>query len=97
MRHNKNKGFTLVELLVVIATIGLLSVVAVVSFSGARMRSRDTSRVAYIKQINDALELYYLQNGIYPTFITPGQVLSSGTTNYLNPVPNNPTPRTDGT
>lgn len=96
MSHRNNTGFTLVELLVVIATVGLLSVVAVVSFSGARMRSRDSNRVAYVKQITSALELYYLQNGIYPTFITPGQNLVVGATTYLNPIPSNPTPRTDG-
>ena len=98
MKKNKQEqGFTLVELLVVIAVVGLLTTVAIISFGGARMRSRDAQRVAYVKQINDALELYYLHNGIYPTLITPGQVLSVGTTNYLNPVPSNPTPRIDGT
>ncbi len=98
MKKNKQEqGFTLVELLVVIAVVGLLTTIAIISFSGARIKSRDAQRVAYIKQINEALELYYLHNGIYPTLVTPGQVLASGSTVYLNPVPNNPTPRTDGT
>lgn len=96
MAKTKLNGFTLVEVLVVIATIGLLSVVAVVSFSGARLRSRDSKRVAYVKQVSSALELYYLQNGYYPTTLTSGQNLVAGTTTYLNPVPSNPTPRTDG-
>ncbi len=96
MINNPTKGFTLVELLVVVAVIGLLSVVAVVSFSGARLRSRDSKRVAYVKQVSSALELYYLQNGYYPTTLTSGQNLVAGSTTYLNPVPSNPTPRTDG-
>lgn len=93
----KIKGFTLLEMLVVVGIVGLLSASAVVIFSNARMKSRDTRRVAYVKQITDALELYYLHNGIYPTAITAGQNLSVGSTLYLNPVPSNPSPRTDGT
>ncbi len=96
IRSNKHFGFTLIEMLVVIAVIGILISISVVAFSAARMRSRDARRVAYVKQINEALELYYLHNGIYPTLITAGQVLSTGSTAYLNPVPSNPTPWTDG-
>lgn len=89
------KGFTLIELLIVIAAIGLLSSIVVVLLNGARIKSRDSRRVAYVKQITDALELYYLHNGIYPTVITTGQKLSVGNTLYLNPVPSNPAPRND--
>lgn len=95
MRPKHTNGFTLVEMIVVVGIIGVLSLVAVVSLSNARLKSRDTKRVAHIKQINDALELYYLHNGIYPTLITAGQNLVVGSTIYLNPVPSNPIPRND--
>jgi general secretion pathway protein G len=65
MKKN-NKGFTLIELLVVIAIIGLLSTLAVVSSNSARQKSRDAKRVADIKQIQTALELYYTEQSEYP-------------------------------
>lgn len=59
-------GFTLIELLVVIAIIGLLSTLAVISFSNARSKARDAKRIADIKEIRTALELYKDQYGQYP-------------------------------
>jgi|GEM_PF-928572 prepilin-type N-terminal cleavage/methylation domain-containing protein len=94
--EQRKSGFSLIEVLVVVGMIGILAAFTVVSLSSARMRSRDSKRVAFVKQINDALEIYYLQNGYYPTAITPGQVLKVGDTVYLNPVPTNPSPRNDG-
>ncbi len=90
------KGFTLIELIIVIGVIGIVAVFTVISVSNARMKSRDSRRVTYVKQINEALELYYLHNGIYPTAITPGQSFVFGSTTYLNIVPSNPMPRIDG-
>jgi len=67
MRIKKNKkGFTLIELLVVIAIIGLLSTLAVVALNSARSKSRDAKRVADVKQIQTALELYFTESSAYP-------------------------------
>lgn len=99
MRENKNqKGFTLIELLVVIAIIGILSTLAVVALSNARVKSRDAKRVADMRQLMSALELYYNDAGAYPTFVTPGQAMTySGTsTTYMAVVPSNPSPNNDG-
>jgi prepilin-type N-terminal cleavage/methylation domain-containing protein len=60
------RAFTLVELLVVIAIIGLLSTVAVVSMSSVRSKARDTKRLADMRQIMTALELYKDTNSYYP-------------------------------
>lgn len=65
-----NKGFTLIELLVVIAIIGLLSSVVLASLNSARTKARDARRVADIKQMQTALELYYDTNKRYPAVAT---------------------------
>ncbi|HKK54015.1 MAG TPA: type II secretion system protein [Patescibacteria group bacterium] len=100
MNKNKNKkGFTLIELLVVIAIIGLLSTLAIVALNSARQKSRDAKRVADIKQIQTALEIYYNDNFEYPANVESGS--SIGTTTgagviYMTGVPTAPTPA-DGT
>lgn len=67
----KQKGFTLIELLVVIAIIGLLSTLAIVALGTARLKSRDARRVADLKQIQTALELFASDNnGGYPASST---------------------------
>ncbi|MBU1146489.1 type II secretion system GspH family protein [Patescibacteria group bacterium] len=65
MFKNK-KGFTLIELLVVIAIIGLLSTLAVVALTSARTKARDSKRVADMKQVQTAMELYYSATNGYP-------------------------------
>lgn len=60
------KGFTLVELLVVMAIIGVLASLAVGSFRTAQMRGRDAQRKSDLKQLSHAFELYYSDYKKYP-------------------------------
>ena len=85
------KGFTLIELLVVIAIIGILATLAVVALSTARSSSRDAKRIADLKQLQTALELYYNDYGSYPTLLSD---LSSSSLpiKYLETIPTSPTP-----
>lgn len=62
----KTKGFTLIELLIVVAIIGLISTLASVALNTARQKSRDVKRVADIRQIQVALEMYFQENQTYP-------------------------------
>lgn len=66
MNRTFSHGFTLIELLVVIAIIGLLSAVVLASLNTARAKGRDASRAQSIHNIQVALELYYVANGMYP-------------------------------
>jgi prepilin-type N-terminal cleavage/methylation domain-containing protein len=65
--QKNKKAFTLVELLVVIAIIGILATLAVVALQQARSRARDSKRVADVKQTQTALELFFNEQGRYPT------------------------------
>lgn len=56
--RKSGRGFTLIELLVVIAIIGILASIVLASLNSARRKSRDARRIADIKQIQLALELY---------------------------------------
>lgn len=59
-------GFTLIELLVVISIISLLSSIVLTSVNSARAKARDARRLADLRQIQNALALYYEGNGSYP-------------------------------
>lgn len=71
MRNKNQKGFTLIELLVVIAIIGLLAGGVMLALASARVRSRDTKRIADIKEIATAMESYFVQCNSYPVVLTP--------------------------
>ncbi len=69
MRRNKRqiqRGFTLVELLVVIAILSVLVSVTLVAFRSSQARGRDAQRKSDLRQITNALELYYSDYGKYP-------------------------------
>ncbi len=63
----KSKAFTLIELLVVISIIGLLSTVAVVSLESSRSKARDGRRLADVRQLRAALEVYFTNHNSYPS------------------------------
>lgn len=80
MRAAKQKGFTLIELLVVIAIIAVLTSIAVVALGSARRKARDAKRVADVKAIQNALELYYQESNGYPSEPDPIELGSDGIT-----------------
>lgn len=59
----KNRGFTIVELLIVIVVIAVLAAITVVAYSNIQRNARDADRVADIASIKKALLLYQVQNG----------------------------------
>lgn len=67
MKGKATKGFTLIELLVVIAIIAMLASIILASLNSARAKGRDSARLADMRQIQAALELYASDNaGKYP-------------------------------
>lgn len=61
------KGFTIVELLIVIVVIGILAALVLNTFSGVQKRARDTTRQTNINAVSTQLEVYYNDKGGYPS------------------------------
>ncbi|MDR2430969.1 MAG: prepilin-type N-terminal cleavage/methylation domain-containing protein [Candidatus Margulisbacteria bacterium] len=60
------KGFSLMELLVVMSIIGMLSAVMLPNLSGAQNRAKETALRALLYNMQAELEGYYLDNNYYP-------------------------------
>ena len=65
-----SKGFTLLELLVVIVIIGLLTIIVIASVNSARAKGRDTKKITEFKSMQNALQIYFSTNGYYPQSCT---------------------------
>jgi prepilin-type N-terminal cleavage/methylation domain-containing protein len=65
--QRNNKGFTIVELLVVIIVIGILALITITAFNGVTQSARDSNREADIKAVHGQLEAFFATSGRYPT------------------------------
>lgn len=63
----KLRGFTLLELLVVMAIIGILAAIGVAAYGGVQAKGRDARRKSDLENTSKALEVYYNDAGRYPT------------------------------
>ena len=90
MRNKNEKGFTLIELLVVIAIIGLLASVVLLALNSARAKSRDAKRLADVRQIASAMELYFNDVNSYPAAVNnkPSALVPK----YIGLLPSAPVP-----
>ena len=63
----KSKGFTIVELLIVIVVIAILATLVIVTFTGIQQKARDSKRQTDVDALDSHLEAFYANNGYYPT------------------------------
>src|SRR5580692_12695939 len=76
---NKNKGFTLVEIMIVVVIIGLLASMAIPAFQKVRTNSQDKAVLNNARQLSAASDQYYLEYG----GSTVSQANLIGATNYV--------------
>ncbi len=86
-RFKSQKGFTLLEMLIVIVIVLVLAIIIVPNLISGPARARDSQRKADMRTIKTALETYYNDNNAYPTSLN---VLTEGTTPYLKTLPTDP-------
>lgn len=78
------KGFTIIELIVVVAIIGIVTGIIMASITNAKAKGRDSKRIADISVIQLALENYYDEYRHYPTALNDSNLINKG------PIPQDP-------
>ena len=64
---NKQSGFTIIELLIVIVVIGILAGLVLTTFNGIQQKARDTERETDVKALHAQVEAFWAQKGYYPS------------------------------
>ena len=82
---NNQKGFTIIELLVVIVIIGILVALALPNLFSAQARGRDTDRKNELKNLQQKLETYFNDNGGYPAQTGYETDISASTDDITDP------------
>lgn len=96
--YSPQRGFTIVELLIVIVVIGILATISIVSYRGVQEQARDAVRESALRTITNGLELYRLDAGHYPNAcnsFNTGCAIANLSTD-LTPMPLNAIPRDPG-
>jgi len=66
-KSHQNRGFTLIEIMVVIVILGILATLIIPRFMGREEEARRTMARVQMESIETALKLYKLDNGVYPS------------------------------
>lgn len=67
-QSSRKKGFTLIEIIIVIIVMAILAAVSIIAYNNAQSRSRDTIRVNDLSNMNNAIKMYYADQKQYPSF-----------------------------
>ena len=83
IKNNRKSGFTLVEIMIVVAIIGLLAAIAIPNFVKARTQAQLNACIANLKQIQGAVEQWALEQKKAPTANVTITDISGNATNFL--------------
>lgn len=72
VKNKDQRGFTIVELLIVIVVIGILAAITIVAYNSVQGKARDQRRLSDASQIRKSLELYRADKGDYPNALNSG-------------------------
>src|ERR1700733_8350568 len=97
MERNGERGFTLIELMIVVAIIAILAGILIPNFVNARSQAQTAACESNLRAIATALELYYADNQVYPVAsaasVQPSLLTANGVA-YLNNTPKDPAEHT---
>lgn len=71
------KGFTIVELLIVIVVIAILATITIVAFNGIQERANETAVRSDVRSLQQKMEIFRVDNGRYPTTVAELNSLDS--------------------
>jgi type IV pilus assembly protein PilA len=77
--RNKQKGFSLIELLIVVAIILIIAAIAIPNLLRSKMAANQASAVASLRTLNTSTVLYYTNYAIYPTSLASLGPVGTGT------------------
>ncbi|MDA7742395.1 pilin [Francisellaceae bacterium] len=81
---NRQKGFTLIELMIVIAIIGILAAIAIPSYMNYTVRAKVSEGLALSAANKTAVAVYYHENGSFPSSIADARTESASGTNVAS-------------
>lgn len=79
-----SKGFTLVEIMIVVVIIGLLAAMAIPAFQKVRASSQDKAVLNNLRQLSSAADQYFLEKGV--TSVNSTELVGTNTTQYIKQI-----------
>lgn len=79
------KGFTIIELLIVIAIIAILALLVLNNFQGAQAKARDQQRTTDINNIHQKLEEFFNENNFYPSTVSVDNLAGTDEGSFKDP------------